>query len=331
METSQHDLASPQHDRKTFDAKSKKRISYILPTKDKAQYLRVILSRFHNAIRPEDELIVVDGLSTDKSLDTVDEFDSIIDVYVSEPDISPGHAFNKGFLLASGRYIKLINDDDVFYLEAMDQAAEVMDRHSEVDVLVCGGTRQRGDAVRTLWLPSGTNYGKKAEDIFRHPSSGTGYFIRRSSLSRIGIFNADSVAVDAEFLCRAISKGGLVKFCRINMFHKIMYDHSAVFKLRSEWTSDYYRICRQYCSHRFYISFRWMLFKREHPFLQVINGVLTLPLRIVRVLRKNGVRGLFERVGRRISFLIQGKKKGPSDQDQSVRGQHHFIWDGGFS
>lgn len=59
------------------------------------------------------ELILVDGGSTDNSLDVIEEYASRISWWVSEPDKGQSDAFNKGFSHANGRYLTWLNADDV--------------------------------------------------------------------------------------------------------------------------------------------------------------------------------------------------------------------------
>ncbi|WP_456403786.1 glycosyltransferase family 2 protein [Hydrogenimonas sp.] len=61
------------------------------------------------------EYIVVDGGSTDGTLDIVKTYEDRIDYWVSEPDRGIYDAMNKGLMLASGRYIGFLNADDIFY------------------------------------------------------------------------------------------------------------------------------------------------------------------------------------------------------------------------
>lgn len=60
------------------------------------------------------EFVVVDGGSTDGTLDVIKENSDIIDCYISERDNSIYEAMNKGLVLASGYYIQFLNAGDVF-------------------------------------------------------------------------------------------------------------------------------------------------------------------------------------------------------------------------
>ncbi|MCH7706167.1 MAG: glycosyltransferase [Chloroflexi bacterium] len=106
----------------TFQDYATKRISYVLPTRNKAQFIGKALEIAKRLVGPEDELIVVDGGSTDGTAEIVASYGDLVDVFISEPDLSPSHASNKGMLTARGRYIKWLTDDDEFFPEAMEQA-----------------------------------------------------------------------------------------------------------------------------------------------------------------------------------------------------------------
>lgn len=58
------------------------------------------------------EYIIIDGGSTDGTLDIIKKYENFIDVLVSEPDNGIYHAMNKGIERANGKYIALINSDD---------------------------------------------------------------------------------------------------------------------------------------------------------------------------------------------------------------------------
>ncbi len=61
------------------------------------------------------EFIVIDGGSTDGSIDVLKEYNSQINYWVSEPDRGIYHAMNKGILQAKGDYLNFMNSGDCFY------------------------------------------------------------------------------------------------------------------------------------------------------------------------------------------------------------------------
>jgi glycosyltransferase involved in cell wall biosynthesis len=63
---------------------------------------------------PHIEYIVVDGGSTDGTLECIERYEDRIDYWISEPDAGISDAFNKGLGLASGEWIVLLNAGDCF-------------------------------------------------------------------------------------------------------------------------------------------------------------------------------------------------------------------------
>src|SRR3990167_3682992 len=98
----------------SFDSFSKKRVSYILITKNKARYLEKTLKQLKKVKKGVDELIVIDGASSDKTPEILRRYRATIDLLVSEEDLGGTQAANKGILLAHGKYVKEMTDNDYF-------------------------------------------------------------------------------------------------------------------------------------------------------------------------------------------------------------------------
>ena len=60
------------------------------------------------------EYIIIDGGSSDKSLDIIKKYQNKIDYWVSENDKGIYDAFNKGMSLAQGQFVGIINSDDIY-------------------------------------------------------------------------------------------------------------------------------------------------------------------------------------------------------------------------
>src|SRR5712692_3457942 len=95
------------------------RVSYILTTRNRAPFLDKALANVREYITPEDELIVIDGASTDDTAEVIEKHGDIVSVFQSEPDYGEAHGFNKGILLSRGQIIKILSDDDYLYPDAV--------------------------------------------------------------------------------------------------------------------------------------------------------------------------------------------------------------------
>ena len=80
------------------------------------------------------EYIVIDGGSTDGSVDVIKEYEKDIDYWVSEPDNGIYHAMNKGIAHAHGEYLNFMNSGDCFYDNERLQA--ITDHHYQCDMII---------------------------------------------------------------------------------------------------------------------------------------------------------------------------------------------------
>jgi len=154
---------------------------------------------------PHVEHIVVDGASTDGTLEVLERFRDRLSKIVSEPDEGIYAAMNKGLSLATGDVIGTLNSDDVYVDEnVLALVAEVF-RDDSVDV--CYGDIfyvDKGDLNRIVrhWKSEPYRPGLFEQGWMPpHPS----FFIRRRVLGRVGLFEPRyRFAADFDFMLRAL-------------------------------------------------------------------------------------------------------------------------------
>jgi FkbM family methyltransferase len=124
-------------------------VSIVTPSLDQGRYLEATILSVLEQDYPRVEHIVIDGGSTDETLDVLRRYEHVR--WISEPDRGQSHALNKGFARAGGEILGWLNADDVYLPGAISAAVEVL--RASGCALVHGGWRQideNGDVIRDV-------------------------------------------------------------------------------------------------------------------------------------------------------------------------------------
>ena len=128
------------------------------------------------------EYIVIDGGSTDNTIKIIKKYSKQITYWVSEKDQGIYHAFNKGMQLSRGKYVCIINSDDIFTKNALSIYAKYIKNYSSKDFIF--------GSVKKHW---GVVYGYRPEKINYswgfYSSHSTGFLIKLDSAKKVGYYN----------------------------------------------------------------------------------------------------------------------------------------------
>jgi glycosyltransferase involved in cell wall biosynthesis len=102
------------------------KVSIVTPSLNQAQFLPLTLQSVRAQTYPNIEHIVVDGGSTDGTVEILRSAPAIR--WLSEPDRGQVHAINKGFAMATGEILAWLNSDDTLYPDAVGIAVEALER-----------------------------------------------------------------------------------------------------------------------------------------------------------------------------------------------------------
>jgi len=149
------------------------------------------------------EHVVVDGGSSDATLELLKDPATPVNSWVSEPDAGIADALNKAIGLARGEWIVLLHAGDELAPGALHHWKQLAQSAGEAEILSCAVRYVDGNGQTVL------DYPPVPEDMPRrmampHP----GMAVKRSLYGRIGLFRTDyRVAMDYEFTLRALHSG----------------------------------------------------------------------------------------------------------------------------
>lgn len=157
------------------------------------------------------EYIVIDGNSTDGTQDIVQEYGSLIDVFISEPDRGISDAFNKGILIATGDVIGIINSDDEYIAGAFEYVHNNMD--DSTDVYYGNGIRRFEDmSAKRIIVPHDISQIRIGMPLL-HPST----FVTKKAYEEYGMFDEKYKSnMDRELFLRMYTQGA--KFRKIDKY-----------------------------------------------------------------------------------------------------------------
>jgi len=187
------------------------KISIVTPSYNQAQYLEEAIRSVLLQGYPNMEYIVMDGGSTDGSVEIIKKYEPWLTYWVSEKDDGQASAINKGFSLATGELAGWLNSDDIFFPQAFERVASWWVKNGKPDDLITG-TKVKGnpslDSFSRLQQEPFTREHLLDRCIIEQPST---FFTLKSFRDVGGLDNRYYLSIDYDLWLRMTKKGSKIQ------------------------------------------------------------------------------------------------------------------------
>jgi glycosyltransferase involved in cell wall biosynthesis len=177
----------------------KNKISIITVTKNSEKYLEKNILSVHKQKYKNYEHIIIDGKSTDKTIDIINKHKRKIKYFISEKDRGLYDAMNKGIKKSTGDIIGILNSDDIYYNKTLDIVNKYFNKYQKLDFLF-------GSVYKHKLLHG--YFPKKIKWSFGFYSTHSiGFFIKKKAHKKVGSYNIKyKYSADYDLFYRLIVK-----------------------------------------------------------------------------------------------------------------------------
>lgn len=180
------------------------KISIVTPSYNQGAFIEETIRSVLLQSYPNLEYIIIDGGSTDGTVDIIRKYEKWLTFWVSEPDQGQSHALNKGFSRATGEIFGYINSDDIYAEHAFLETAAIYQRFNQPDLIlgdcwICNEKLVPHKNFKAAWPETLSYFLMPFGSPFPQPSA----FWRSDIHQKVGGFNESlHYAFDREFFLR---------------------------------------------------------------------------------------------------------------------------------
>ena len=160
-------------------------VSIITPSYNQGKFIRETIESVLSQDYDNIEYIIVDGVSTDNSLDIIQEYEGKL-TYISEKDNGQSDAINKGFKMAHGEIVAWLNSDDVYEPHCISRAVEEFKKNTKLGLVYGDGyiLDEHSNKIKVFEYTQEFDYWKLVNfwDYIMQPAT----FFRKEMLQKIG-------------------------------------------------------------------------------------------------------------------------------------------------
>lgn len=191
------------------------KISIVMPAFNCEKTIEKAIKSVLDQCYPNLEFIIMDGGSTDRTVEIIKSYEKYLAYWQSERDGNPSIACNAGISMATGTLVALLMADDWYDKQTLQKIADAFIQHPDADMITCGGRVVSFDPSRSAYQVKLHYNDEKClalniQNICFGVSAICSRFIRKSLFDRIGYFDVCDAegkhifSNDKAFLLRAM-------------------------------------------------------------------------------------------------------------------------------
>ena len=217
------------------------KISIVTPSYNQGQFIEQTIRSVINQGYPNIEYIIIDGGSTDNTVDIIKKYAHKITYWVSEPDNGQSDALNKGLALCTGDIFNWINSDDYFEPGTFNKLANYFFNNKNI-TSVSGWCNCFNNDTSEITFKNRTNYYKNVETtlIQQKINQPATFYCLKTIKKLSGVNTALHYGMDLELWFRYLAKYGQQNVLLVDdtFAHFRLHDESKTVQLQQKFREE---------------------------------------------------------------------------------------------
>lgn len=224
------------------------KISIVVPSRNYARYIRRAIDSVLNQSYPDKELIVIDGHSTDDTLEILKSYGSSIK-WISEPDRGQWEAINKGLKVATGDVFAYLNADDWYVDGIFESVVKIFKGNPSVNLVYGDCQIINGESKKIFSPPEKIGLGVLLNRGNLTPQPAT--FFRKSVLDKAGGTGEYHYMMEYDLNLKALKSGEAFYLSRVLANFSVHPDQKSDVRNRELIMEEMLKISRNHGGHLF--------------------------------------------------------------------------------